>query len=120
MRDRPNKTFAHVAEVDVQVFAAGRPPGLRHVLRKDFARANSFHKAGAEIANYRRDEIVRPQRVSRADRRRFLTQRTIDTTDHFGLTIEIDDPLFHQTRKLQVAIQLEQLLGREGGIFYAR
>ena len=51
MRDGANETFLHIAEMYIQIAAAGWAPGFRHVLRKDFAWANSFHQHRAEIAN---------------------------------------------------------------------
>ena len=72
MRNWPEETFVEITEVHVQIFATGRTPGFGHVLSEDFARANPFHKTGAEIANDWRDEIIRSQRISRANGRCFL------------------------------------------------
>ena len=44
VRNRSDETFVHVAEMHVQIFSARRSPGFGHVLRKDFARPNAFHK----------------------------------------------------------------------------
>ena len=52
-----------ITEMNVEIFSAGRTPGFGHVLGKDFARGNPFDETRAEIANDRRDEIVRTQRV---------------------------------------------------------
>jgi hypothetical protein len=74
VRNRPDETLVHVAEVHVQIFSARRSPGFGHVLRKDLARPNAFHKTSAEVANDRRNEILRPKCVSRSNRSRFLAQ----------------------------------------------
>src|SRR4029079_9080121 len=64
MRDRTDESLGHIAEMNVEIASAGRPPGLCHVLREDVARANAFHEHGAKIANQRRDEILLFERVS--------------------------------------------------------
>src|SRR6266576_4767563 len=56
MRDWANEPFVHVTEVHVEIFSARWSPGFRHILGKDFARANSFDEYSAQIANDRRDE----------------------------------------------------------------
>src|SRR5258707_212625 len=64
MRDGPEKTFVQITKVNVEIFAAGRSPGLRHVLRKNLAGTNAFDEHRAEIANDRSDEVFRTKRVS--------------------------------------------------------
>src|ERR1043165_3632092 len=98
MRDGPEETFLHVAKVDIQIFPARRAPGFGHVLRKDLARADTFDEDRPEIANDRRDEIVRTERISRAHGSGFLAERTENAADNFRLAIEIDDALFDQPR----------------------
>src|SRR4051812_27628449 len=44
MRDWTDKPFLNIAEVDVEILAAGWSPRLRHVLRKDLARSNAFNQ----------------------------------------------------------------------------
>ena len=116
----PMKPLVHVTEMDVEILSAGRSPGFSHVLRKNFARPNSFDEDRSQIANDRRDEIIRSKSVGRADCSRFLAQRTIDTADNFRLPVEIDDAFFDQSRQLQIAIQLEHLIGRERSVFDTR
>src|SRR6185312_7337305 len=113
MRNRTDEALFHVAEVDIQIFSTRWAAGFRHVLRKDFARADAFYENGAEIANQRRDEILRLQCVSAADGSCFLAQRAKNTADDFRLSIEIHEPLFDEAREFQVAIEFELLLGFE-------
>src|SRR3979411_2712434 len=44
MRDWTNEPLLHVAEVNIEIAAAGRSPGLRHILRKNLARTNSLYE----------------------------------------------------------------------------
>src|SRR2546429_6259282 len=74
MRNWADEASVHIAEMHVEIFSTRWAPGLRHVLGKDFARPNSFNEHSAEIANDRRDEIIRPQSISRSDGGGFLAQ----------------------------------------------
>src|SRR5437879_2509426 len=119
MRNRTDESFVQITEVDVEIFATRRPPRFGHVLSKNLTRANAFYEASAQIANDRRDEIIRTQRISRTNRRRFLPQRSIDTPDDLRLSIKIDNALLDQSRQYQIAIKLKHLLMRERGVFSA-
>src|SRR6185295_2030216 len=110
MRDWANKALFHVAEMDVEIFAARWSPRFCHVLREDFARANAFNKHGAKISDQRGDEVLGLKRVCSANCRRFLAQRAKHTADNLRLAIEIYEALFDETREFQVAIELEMLL----------
>src|SRR5205085_1626794 len=110
MRDRPNETSGHVAEVNVEVAPARRPPGLRHVLRENLSRSDAFNQHRAEIAYQRRDEILQLQSISRADCRRFLSKRTKHATHNFRLTIKIYKTLFHKPGQFQITIKLQHLV----------
>src|SRR6185369_1396283 len=81
MGDWTNKALLHVAEMNVEISAARRSPGFRHVLRKNISRANSFDEHGAEITDQRRDEVLWLQCVCSSNGRRFLTERTKHTTN---------------------------------------
>src|SRR5215207_2441924 len=96
--------------MDVEISSAGWSARLRHVLRKDIARPNSFYENGAKISNQRRDKILRLKRVSGANGRGFLTQRAKHTTDDFRLAVEIYQSLFNQAGELQITIEIEMLL----------
>src|ERR1700682_2435572 len=109
MRDGTNETLLHITEMNVQITAPRWSPGFGHVLRKDLARLDSTDEHRTQIANDRRQEILRLQRVSRAHRGSFLAQRAKHAADNFRLAIEIDQALFEQPRQLQVAIKLEHL-----------
>src|SRR3954470_20478744 len=111
MRDWPDETSGHVAEVDVEVAPATWPPGLRHVLREDLARADAFDEHRAEVADQRRDEILRLQSVGGAHGGRLLPERAEDAADDFRLPIEIDQAFFDQSRQFQITVQLKHLLG---------
>ena len=45
MRNRTDKSFLHIAEVNIEIASTRRSPGFRHVLREDFARPNAFNQA---------------------------------------------------------------------------
>src|SRR5690349_8435866 len=113
MGDWTNKSFLHVAEVNVEVFAAGWSPRLRHVLRKDISRANALNEHGAEISNQWRDEVLRLQRVCGSNSRSFLAEGPKHTTNNLCLAVEIYETLFHQPSELQITIEFEMLLGFE-------
>src|SRR5689334_9269136 len=104
MRDWTNEALLHVAEVNVEVSAAGWSPRFCHVLREDLTRANAFYEHGAEVSNQRGDEVMRLERVSSADCRRFLVQRTKHAADDFRLAIKVHETLFDETREFQVTI----------------
>src|ERR1043165_3613384 len=74
VRDWTNKSFLHVAEVDIEIFSAGRSPRLRHVLREDVARSNSFYQYSAEVSDQRSDKILRLERIGAAESRGFLAE----------------------------------------------
>ena len=111
MGDGTNETFFHVAKVNIQIAAAGRTPGLGHVLRKNVARANPFDEDCAQVPNQRCDEILRLQCIGRTDGSSFLAQRAKHAADNLRLPVEIDQTLLDQTRKLQVTVKLEHLRG---------
>src|SRR6202008_2671034 len=115
VRNWTNKTFLHVTEVNVEIFAAGWAPGFRHVLRKDFARADTFDQHGAEIPDQWREKVLRLQCVCGSHSRRFLAQGTKHSADDLCLQVEIHQTLFHETCELQVTIEFEMLLGLECG-----
>src|SRR3712207_7098568 len=48
-----------IAEVNVEVAPARRPPGFSHVLRENLSRANAFDEHRAQVPNQRADEILR-------------------------------------------------------------
>src|SRR5439155_26706984 len=48
------------------------------------------------------------------------SQGSVDAAHHLGLSIEIDDALFDQTRQLEIAIKLEHLFGLERSVRDAR
>src|SRR4026209_434474 len=72
--NRTDKALFHIAEMDVEILAARWTTDLRHVLREDVAWANAFYEDGAQIAYEWSDDILRLQRVSAANRSRFLAQ----------------------------------------------
>ncbi len=74
MRDRAEETLLEVTKVNIEIFSARRSPRFGHVLRQNLARTNTFDEHCAEIANDWGDEIIRTQRVSRTNCRRFLTE----------------------------------------------
>src|SRR6185503_4465868 len=106
MRDGTNEALFHIAKVDIEIATAGRSPGFGHVLRENFARSNSFHEYCAEIANQRRDEVVRLERISGAHGSSFLAERAKNASHHFRLPIEVDEPFLNQACQLQITIKL--------------
>src|ERR1044072_5358979 len=115
MRDWTNKTFLHVAEVNVEIAAAGWSPRFGHVLCKDVARADSFNEYSAEVSDQWRYEVVRLESVGSPHRRRFLPKRTKYPTNNLCLPVEIHETLFHEASELQITIEFEMLLGFERG-----
>src|SRR5690242_1634462 len=80
VRDWTNETLLQVAKVNVEIFAAGGSPRLRHVLREDLARSNALDQNRAEVSDQRRDEVLLLKGVSSADRSCFLAQRAKHAT----------------------------------------
>src|ERR1044072_4556540 len=107
MRNWPNETFRHVAEVDVEVAPAAWSPGLRHVLRENLARPDALDEHRAEVAYQRGDEILRAERVGRTDGSPLLPERAEAAADHFRLPVKINQPLLDQPRHLQVTVKLK-------------
>src|SRR5687767_712490 len=100
MRNRTDETLVHVAEMDIQIFAARWTISFRHVLRKDIPRPNTLNEDGAEIANQGREEILWLQSISAANCRRLLAQRAKHSADDFRLPVEIHEPFFDETYEL--------------------
>src|SRR5580704_6912394 len=93
------------------VFAVRRRSGARHVLREDVARRNSFDEQRADIANHRREPIVRLQRGSRTNRDRLLAEARIKPTDDFALPEEAFEARFELAIELEKVIKLALPLG---------
>src|ERR1043165_6719382 len=113
MRDWTNEALRQIAKVNIEISAARWSPRLGHVLRKDLTWLDALDEHRAEIANQRRDEVLRFERVGGADRGRFLAQRTKYAADDLRLPVKIDQPFFDESREFQVAINFEQLIGLE-------
>src|SRR6266536_1700251 len=116
VRYRADEAFLQVTEMYIEIAAPRGSAGLGHILREDIARSNPFHQDRAEIADQRRNEILWLQRVGSPHRRRFLSERAKNTTHNFGLPVQIYKSLFNQPRKLEITIQIEQLIGLEGSL----
>jgi hypothetical protein len=99
--------------VNVEVPSTGWTPCFRHVLREDLPGFNTLYKNRTEVTNQRRDEISRLESVRCANRGCFLAQRAKDTTDDFGLPVEVHQPFFYQPRQLQKSVQVKQLFRLE-------
>src|SRR5688572_27709882 len=98
------------------MFSARWTTRFCHVLREDVARPNTFYENRAEVANQRRNKILRLQGICTTHGCRLLAQRTKNTTDHFCLPVEIHKPFFDETRQLQITIEFEMLRGFERGL----
>src|ERR1051326_796443 len=99
MRDWTNEALREIAKVNVEISATRWTPRLRHVLREDLTWLDALDEHRAEIANQRRDEVLRFERVRGADRGRFLAQRTKYAPNNFLLPARIDKPFFAEPRR---------------------
>src|ERR1043165_9763854 len=94
MRDWTNEALRQIAKVNIEISAARWSPRLGHVLREDLTWLDTLDEHRAEIADQRRDEVLRFERVRGADRGRFLAQRTKYAADDFRLPVKIDQAFF--------------------------
>jgi hypothetical protein len=111
----PSETFFHIAKMDIEIAATRWPPGLGHVLSKDFSRTNSFHKHSSEITNQRRYKVARFKRIGAAHGRSLLAQRSKHATYDFSLAIEVYETLFNKPGQFQIAVELQLLFRVKSG-----
>ena len=105
--------------MDVQLAAARGAVALGHVLADDVGRLRSGHENRAEVADERLHDValLEVERIRRGDRFAFLSKRSIQPADHFGLTKERNETLFQRARQSQVIIDFEKLVARESVCF---
>ena len=115
VRDLADETATGVAEVDVELAAAGRGIAPGHVLAEDLERRRALHEHGAEIPDERRQHVPGLERKGRSDGIRFLAERAEKAAHDLRLAIQIDQPLFERAGEPHPVIELEQLVAREGG-----
>ena len=78
---------AHLQVRDVAAIVLTPRGRLRapHELREKFRRAEAAHQQGSNIANHRRDPVLRPQRIRRAHRNRLLSEAAVEPANDFIL-----------------------------------
>ena len=82
------------------------------MLRENVARLEAAHQQRADIADHRRDPVVRPQRIRRADGDGFLPQAAIEAAEDLVLPEQARQQLFERAVQPQVVVELEGLFAR--------
>ncbi len=113
MGDLADEPAVEVADVDVELPAAGEAVAPCHVLPQDLHRPGALYQHRAEVPDERGEHVAGLESVGGAYSVRFLPERTEQPADDLGLPIQGHQTLFEHAGEPHEPIQLEQLITRE-------